>query len=143
MAISRLPDNQDITGIKLQALPPFKFSQKSEVALQIASHMRRTLELFGTGNPPSLKIPSAMDLAFFYRCSVLDVLDGLFALKTQRYDYSMNGLDSEIILKDPISRRKQTASLRTIWSSRLTDEALKPWNTIKYYAAFPLSVMIP
>jgi hypothetical protein len=141
MAISRLPDNHEIAHVDTSMLAPCKFSEKSDIALQIAAHLRRTLEAYGNGNPPSLRLPSAMVLAGFYRRSILDVLDGLFELKHQHYEYVMNGLDGEIILHDPLARRK-TARKGPGWSA-LSEEFLRPWNTVMAYTRNPLTDITP
>jgi hypothetical protein len=60
-----------------------------------------------------------MELAEFYHCSALDVLDGLYNLKNQRYEYAMNGLDSDVILYGPLVGLKPTKAL-PVW--------LYPWE---------------
>jgi hypothetical protein len=51
-----------------------------------------------------LLLPSVMELAGQYHWNILDVLEALFELKKQHYDYRMDGLDGEILLWDPLCR---------------------------------------
>lgn len=141
MSISQLPSKHDILTINISDFPPFVFSEKSDIALQIAAHLRRVLRNHGRGCPASLRIPSAITLSGFYQRSILDVLDGLIELKNQHYEYVMNGLDSEIILHDPLCRSKNNKSTLT-WST-LSEELLNPWNAIKQHTRNPLTDILP
>jgi len=119
----------DIPFIGLGALPPFKRKLKQEIACQIALHLAFLLEKNQAKSLTTLKIPSAIALSDFYQCTVLDVLDGLYAFKQKSNEYTMNGLDAEIILHN------QTHILRThqdkvLWRGR--------WGTSHKIAENPL-----
>lgn len=55
------------------------------------------------GHP--LNMPSVMELAGLHHWSILDVLEALFELKRQHYDYKIDGLDGDIMLWDPLCRQ--------------------------------------
>lgn len=105
MAVFHLPDKKEAFRVERHEFPPFKPDDKTPVAEQIAEHLMQMLAIYGHGNPPSLRIPSALELSGFYRRDILDVLDGLFILKEHHYEYAMNGLDADIVLLDPWCRK--------------------------------------
>lgn len=141
MAVSRLPDKLDIPSLDLAELPRWKFNDREDVSQQIATHLRKALEELGAGNPPSLRTPSVMHLADFCNRSILDVLDALYALKLQHYEYVMNGLDADVILHDPLARKR--GSRRTPGWSGLADAASNPWNALHQVGRKPLSEIFP
>jgi len=94
---------------------------------QISAHLRQQLERYGAGNIPTIELPSAMELSYFYERNVLDVLDALFELKKQQYEYSMNGLDAEILLWDPINRRRR--EVHNPWYT-----LIRPVNALTHHA---------
>jgi len=102
MAVSNLPDNTEIMALSITEIPPCKLRSDLNTAQQVACHLRRVLEIYGEGMPPSLKIPSTIELARFFNRSILEILDGLFEMKKQHFEYVMLGLDGEIILHDPL-----------------------------------------
>ncbi len=124
MALSRLPDQPDIAYVTLGALNPCRLKEDLPCAVQIAEHLIGLLETYGVGEPPSLKIPSPMALAGFYRRGVLDVLDALYEMKLRRYEYVTGGLDHEVILHDPLNRK---AHPHVSWPM-FTDGWHSPWQ---------------
>lgn len=126
MAVSHLPDKPNLPGIAYTEMPAFNANKKTEMAVQIANHLKTMLKVSGTGCPASLRVPSALELSGFYHCSILEVLDGLFELKKQHYEYVMNGLDAEIILHDPLCRKKPDKRLRLV-----PHGFLQAWNSIQ------------
>lgn len=112
MALSRPQSSEEHTSLDLNALPACKLNIKADVPLQIAAHLRKTMDMYGTGSPVVLRVPSAMELSFFYHRSILDVLDGLFALKAQHYEYMLKGLDDVITLENPLARKNPARLLR-------------------------------
>lgn len=118
MAARFQPTPQDMPRTQIEALPAFKLKDCMNIASQIASHLKRILQ-HQASDMACLNLPSAMELAEFYHCSALDVLDGLYHLKNQSYEYAMNGLDSEIILYGPIAGHKPVKPL---------PEWLYPWE---------------
>ena len=130
MAVPYIPDHPEITYLDIYTLPPCKFSEKADSALEIATHLRRVLETYGNGEPLSLRLPSTMALSGFYHRSILDVLDGLFELKRQHYDYMMNGLDAESILHDPLARKKGG---KRPGRNTASEEFFKPWDAVMAY----------
>jgi len=119
MAISNLPNQQVLPAISTEELPNWEFNNKKEISEQIATHLKLAFKLYAQGCPASLRIPSAMELSVFYRYSILDVLDALFELKNQHYEYVMYGLDAEIILHDPLCRIKNRHE-PVLWKHRYT-----------------------
>jgi hypothetical protein len=105
-----------ITHLEMNDLYPAHLNEDFDSIQQISAHLRQQLERCGTGNPPTIGLPSAMELSYFYERNVLDVLDALFELKKQQYEYSINGLDAEILLWDPTSRRRRAVH--------------NPWHTL-------------
>lgn len=125
MALTCPYGKHESTVMDIRSPPAWKLNEKANVSLQIAAHLKKTLDMFGTGSPIVLKLPSAMELSYFYHRSILDVLDGLFALKAQHYDYIMNGLDDVIILEDPLARKKSNQIFPAAWQA-LALERVKP-----------------
>lgn len=103
MTASFVFNHQESVINNVRELPPFQAKEEQAISLQIAKHLKLTLNKLGKGANISLKLPSAIDLADFYHCTPLDVLDGLFNLKNQLYEYSMPGLDGEITLSGPVA----------------------------------------
>lgn len=124
MAISRLPDQPDIATVVMGALKPWRLKENVPAAPQIADHLIGLLESCGSGEPPSLRLPSPMALAAFYRRGILDVLDGLYEMKQRRYEYVTGGLDHEVIVHDPLSRK---AHPHVVWPM-FTDGWQSPWQ---------------
>jgi len=103
MTASFVFKHQEITLTDVGQLPPFQAKPELAVSLQIARHLKQALKKFGKEANVTLKIPSAILLADFYHCTPLDVLDALFNLKNQLYEYTMPGLDGEITLYGPVN----------------------------------------
>jgi hypothetical protein len=142
MAISHLPDTPDIATLTVAELPEITFNDKQDVARQIADHLIKILKEKGCGCPTSLRIPSSLMLGQFYKQSILDVLDGLFELKQQHYEYVMNGLDAEIILHDPLCRTKSGKSVPARhWP--LPEMVLSHWDAIQHQSRNPLADILP
>lgn len=140
MALSKLPDQtRAIAALDLSGLLRIRLKDDQPSAMQIADHLAAQLAAHGTGEPPSLRIPSPMALAGFYRRSVLDVLDGLYELKQRRYDYVSGGLDQEVILHDPVNRR---AHPHTCWP-RLTGTWLQVGGLFDPHKSQPGRKLIP
>jgi hypothetical protein len=95
----------------LEQFRPFKPDTRLDIATQIANHLKSMLQCPTHQNACLAQLPSVMELAGFYRCSPLDVLDGLYSLKNQRYEYVMNGLDSDVLLYGSILAYKPTKVL--------------------------------
>jgi hypothetical protein len=131
MVVKHLPEHQEIVSVDIASFLPCKFNDKYETSRQIAAHLRHMLETFGSGEQLSLKTPSAMTLSGFYNRSILDVLDALFALKKQHYEYIIQGLDGEIILYAPVVKKKLLKDF-----SRVHD-IIAPWGrTLKRKAVY-------
>lgn len=102
MAACFVCNSQDAISVNTQQLPRFKKNDKQAIAQQVAQNLKRIMQQFGSHQPTSIKLPSAMELAQFYQCTPLDVLDGLYAFKGPQYDYTMQGLDADIVLCGPL-----------------------------------------
>lgn len=137
MAVSHLHEPHELTQIDIKALLPYQFNGKVELAPQIATHLQRTLEHCPNDHYPSVQLPSTMVLADFYQCSILDVLDGLFELKRHHYEYMLNGLDGEILLHDPMARKKNCKGMAA-WRALAEEQLLHPWSIIKRNTHNPL-----
>ena len=94
--------HQETVVTDISQLPPFQAKPEMAMSLQIARHLKQTLKKLGKEANITLKLPSAILLADFYHCTPLDVLDALFTLKNQLYEYTMPGLDGEITLYGPV-----------------------------------------
>jgi hypothetical protein len=115
MAIYKLPDAEEKTSIPTYELPICGLHENHDTVLQIALHLRNVLALNGTGCPLKIQLPPALELSGFYRKTVMEVLDALFELKREGYDYHMYGLDGEITLIDPLSRKSGSTAPQTQW----------------------------
>lgn len=134
MAACFVCNPQDTLIINVSQLPRFKKNERQEISKQVALHLRRLIQQVGNGRLVSIKIPSAMELAEFYHCTPLDVLDGLYTFKTQEYDYAMQGLDAEIILCGPLVGIKPD-NIRPEW--------MFPWECTHKLAENPLTQVLP
>jgi len=134
MAACFVCNAQDTRLIEIPQFPHFKKSEKYEIAKQIARHLKRLVKQTGNGQPTAIKVPSAMELSTFYHCTPLDVLDGLYAFRSQEYDYAMQGLDSQIILYGPRVGMKP---------DKVLPEWLYPWECTHKLTENPLSQALP
>lgn len=103
MTASFVFSHQETVINDVRELPPFQAKADQAISTQIAKHLKQTLNNLEKGVNVSLKLPSAIVLADFYHCTPLDVLDGLFTLKNQLYEYAMPGLDGELTLSGPVA----------------------------------------
>ncbi|WP_303674224.1 hypothetical protein [Vampirovibrio chlorellavorus] len=79
----------------------------------VAWRLEKLIQCFGRGYPPSIQIPSVIDLAALYQCEILSLLASLKRLHQNAYDYRMNSLDLPLVLLDPLARfRCRKALLR-------------------------------
>ena len=130
MNASFLQHPPDIILIRMEQFPPFKKHPDQDIASQIAKHLTLVLRTFKKEASPVFEVPSAITLASFYQCTILDVLDGLYALrKNQAYEYIMNGLDAEIHLVGTTLIQKSVKRLPK-W--------LYPWESTHKLAEAPL-----
>lgn len=95
--------------LMLVDLPHFSFrGVTASNASQIACYLRMLVAKHQLSESPDrlvhLRIPSVLDLAGLFRCSELDILDALYELKEESYQYSLMGLDGLITLLDPHMR---------------------------------------
>jgi len=127
--LSKTLESSDALLVDLDTLPPFKRKRKQEIACQIAQHLAILLENSQTKALTTVRIPSAMALSEFYQCTVLDVLDGLYAFKQKSNEYTMNGLEAEIMLHNRPHILK-THPNQPLWNS--------PWGTSHKIAENPL-----
>lgn len=93
---------------------PCKACHDSHTALHLAGHLKQILGKYGKGEKVTLRLPSVIDLANFYQCSVIDVFEALYALNMQYYSYQIHSLDTGIILQDPLNRKKSHEQVREI-----------------------------
>lgn len=70
----------------------------------VASRLEKLIQCLGQGYPPSIQIPSVIDLATLYHCDILSLLASLKRLYQHAYDYRMSSLDLPLLLVDPLSR---------------------------------------
>ncbi len=75
--------------IGLEIFPSYKVNHQAVVSIQIAQYLKK---LFAEEYANSLSIPSVMELAMFFGCSPLDVLDAFYELRKQGYLYTLNDL---------------------------------------------------
>jgi len=105
MSVSQLTNVQKPACLDIEQVPAVTFHSFNS-SHQIAMHMKTMLEQYGTGSPSSLKLPSVFDLSAFYDRKLSVVLEGLFELRSEQYDYIMHSMDEEFILFDPLERKK-------------------------------------
>lgn len=121
------------TTLTLSKFPPFKRNRKQDIACQIAQHLALLLKNDCPHSTVELRIPATTALSQFYNCTVLDVLDGLYAFKQKNHEYVMSGLDSEIILcAQPHFQKTRTQSP---W--------LTPWDMTHRIAENPFINLFP
>lgn len=134
MSVYYLPDEYPANIIELDNFPVYRFKANQEVALQIAEHLKLLLESYGAGKPTSVCVPSTVILSDFYQSTVLDVLDALFKLQEQHYDYMMHGLDAEIVLYDKLNGKR---------GNKNRFERFNPWTSMQYKGHNCLADLIP
>ncbi len=84
---------------QLDDLPAFEFDTNQSYATQYANYFKNLLL-----NPSSshIIIPTATELSIFFNCCELDILDALYEIKEQGYEYDMYGISSLITIKDKL-----------------------------------------
>lgn len=79
--------------------------ESSEVGSHVFDVRNRLLRVIQVhilaGRPPWLAVPSVKELAPAFHCTDMDVLEALYELTQQGYDFRLSGLDRPVILSDP------------------------------------------
>lgn len=95
-----------IISVDKESFLPCQVNDKIECSLQIAEYLKKILALYVTAKPHEVHLPSVMFLAGFFHRPLIDVLEGLWELKKQHYDYVMTGLDTDIVLYEPFAHHE-------------------------------------
>ena len=104
MSVTQLVNPQNLSCLDIEQVPIETF-QNFNSPHHIAMHMKSMLEQYGSSSPKSLKLPSIFDLSAFYNRKLSVILEALFELQTEQYDYIMHSMDEEFILFDPLDRK--------------------------------------
>jgi hypothetical protein len=96
---------EKIICIDVEEAQPEDLKQHIRNMKKIARWLKKNYQEQITDQAHPLLMPSMMELAGLHHWNILDVLEALFELKRQHYDYKMDGLDGEILLWDPLCRQ--------------------------------------
>jgi hypothetical protein len=100
------------------ALQGIKFHEWSPVSAQLARALRGILgEAVQEHEMVEMQLTSILALSEILGCCEMDVFDALYELKHQYYSYQLHGIDSPILLWDPLKRTsgKQLKARRFRW----------------------------
>ena len=62
------------------------------------------------GGSPRLAVPSVTELAEAFQCTDVDVLEALYELTQQGYDFKLSSMDRPVILSDPYAELHEYAA---------------------------------
>lgn len=87
----------NIKSLALQDFPPLpKSNEGGRPAEFVAVYLSRLAGVHGSVPERPFRIPSLTQLAYFFRCSQMDVYDAFQRLRRQGLDYELLGLDHPI-----------------------------------------------
>lgn len=91
-------------NITLEALPGFADNGRDNLLLQVVRYMKH-LFTEQMAADVRLVLPSVADLAGFFGCSPLDILDAFYELRRQGYTYAMDDLYRPVVFEDVMAER--------------------------------------
>jgi hypothetical protein len=88
-----------VTIIRLEHFPAyFPNEDKLNRSETIAQFLRNVIVERLPRKASLLHLPSLSQLAFFFRCSHLEIYDSLRTLRTQGFDFTLAGIDTPVEL---------------------------------------------
>jgi hypothetical protein len=116
--------------VGLKELPPVELNDKYPTSRQIAVYLKKLLDKYTHERKDTAHVivPSVLNLAGFFHCSELHILEALQELGRFVYDYEMTGLDCPIHLKS-CQHHEDPHYARTG-----INEGFKPWAILWHSA---------
>lgn len=93
-------------------LPPFKGNPHQSRVVQFSAYFKKLMTDNGSS---TLMLPSVLQLAQFFNCCELDILDTLYELKQQGYQYDMPDFNGLITLRDTLGHSPSAKISKPFW----------------------------
>jgi hypothetical protein len=85
-------------------------SETNSKLLDLRTRLQRAIQInVLAGGSPRLAVPSVIELADAFQCTEMDVMEALYELTQQGYDFKLSALDRPIILADPYAELHEYA----------------------------------